>query len=80
MRTTLDIPEKLIQQAQRILGAKSKTDAIILSLTEVIRRQRIEELKAMRGKIELYVDISASRRRPGRPTNAKAEQRRPRTL
>jgi hypothetical protein len=70
MRTTLDLPVKLVEQARRILGAKSKSDTVVLSLAEVVRRKRIDELKAMRGKIELYVDIAKSRRRPGRPAKA----------
>ena len=66
MRTTLDIPEELIEEALRILGFKSKTDAVILSLRELIRRQRIEDLKQLLGTIELDVNIPNSRRRPGR--------------
>jgi len=71
MRTTLDLPEELVEEAQRILGVASKSDAVVLSLTEIVRRKRLEELKAMRGKIRLHVDIAASRRRPGRPSTAK---------
>jgi Arc/MetJ family transcription regulator len=64
MRTTLDIPEPLIEEARRLLGFKSKTDTVILSLQELIRRKRIEELKAMMGNVRLEIDIPASRRRP----------------
>jgi Arc/MetJ family transcription regulator len=66
MRTTLDIPEELIEEARRLLGFKSKTDTIVVSLRELVRRRRIEELKALLGQIELDVDIPASRRRPRR--------------
>jgi Arc/MetJ family transcription regulator len=66
MRTTLDIPEELIEEARRLLGFKSKTDTIVVSLRELVRRRRIEELKALLGQIELDVDILASRRRPRR--------------
>jgi hypothetical protein len=66
MRTTLDIPEELIEEARRLLGFKSKTDTIVVSLRELIRRRRIEELKALLGQIELDIDIPASRRRPRR--------------
>jgi Arc/MetJ family transcription regulator len=64
MRTTLDIPEELIEEARRVLGFKSKTDAVVLSLRELIRRRRIEELKSMMGSIHLDVDLPGSRRRP----------------
>jgi Arc/MetJ family transcription regulator len=66
MRTTLDIPGELIAEAQRLLGFKSKTDTVVLSLRELIRRHRIGELKALLGKVRLDVDVSASRRRPRR--------------
>ncbi len=63
MRTTLDIPEKLIEEARRLLGFKSKTDTVVLSLQELIRRRRIEELKNLLGLVRLELDVEASRRR-----------------
>jgi hypothetical protein len=63
MRTTLDIPEDLLKEAQDLLGYKSKTDTIIMSLTELIRRKKIEELKGLAGTIDLKIDIPSSRRR-----------------
>jgi len=64
MRTTLDIPGELIEEARRLLGFKSKTDTVVLSLRELIRRRRIVELKALLGSVQLDVDIPKSRRRP----------------
>jgi Arc/MetJ family transcription regulator len=64
MRTTLDIPEELLEEARRVLGFKSKTDVVIVSLRELIRRRRVEELKDLLGAIELDVDVPRSRRRP----------------
>ena len=66
MRTTLDIPEPLIEEARRLLGFKSKTDTVVLSLQELIRRRRISELKSMMGSVKLDIDIPKSRRRPRR--------------
>ncbi len=66
MRTTLDIPRPLIEEARRILGFKSKTDTVVLSLQELIRRRRIAELKEIMGSVDLEIDIPASRRRPAR--------------
>ncbi len=63
MRTTLDIPEPLIEEARRILGFKSKTDTVVLSLKEMIRRKRIEELKELMGAVRLDIDVPSSRRR-----------------
>jgi hypothetical protein len=64
MRTTLDIPEPLIEEARMLLGFKSKTDTVVLSLQELIRRKRIDELKAMMGNVRLEIDVQKSRRRP----------------
>ena len=66
MRTTLDIPEPLIEEARQALGFKSKTDTVVLALKEVIRRSRIEELKGLMGKVRLDIDLAKSRRRPRR--------------
>lgn len=66
MRTTLDIPEPLIEEARRLLGFKSKTDTVVLSLKEMIRRKRIEELKELMGSVDLEIDLPKSRRRPVR--------------
>jgi hypothetical protein len=64
MRTTLDIPEPLLEEARQLLGFKSKTDTVVVSLQELIRRKRIEELKSMMGSIKLEIDLPKSRRRP----------------
>jgi hypothetical protein len=64
MRTTLDLPEPLIEEARRLLGFKSKTDTVVVSLEELVRRRRIDELKSMLGKVKLEIDLPRSRRRP----------------
>jgi Arc/MetJ family transcription regulator len=63
MRTTLDLPEDLLEEARAALGFKSKTDTIVLALRELVRRQRLDELKALLGKVRLDLDIPSSRRR-----------------
>ena len=64
MRTTLDLPEALMSEAQKLLGFKSKTDTVVLSLTELVRRRRIDELKGLLGRVDLDLDLDRSRRRP----------------
>ena len=63
MRTTIDIPEDLLNEAMRSMGVKTKTTAIILGLRELLRRGKIENLRALRGKVNLDVDVKSSRRR-----------------
>lgn len=64
MRTTLDLPALLLDEAQHLLGFKSKTDTVVVSLTELIRRHRIDELKGLAGRVDLGIDLGRSRRRP----------------
>ena len=66
MRTTLDLPERLLEEAMRLLGLKSKTDVVIVALRELIRRRRLDELKELAGTIDLEIDLNRSRRRPSR--------------
>ena len=66
MRTTLDLPTELLNEAQQMLGFKSKTDTVVLSLRELIRRKRIDELRELLGAVTLDIDVPRSRRRPRR--------------
>lgn len=66
MRTTLDLPPNLLEEAQRILKFKSKTDTVTYALRELVRKQRIDELKESFGRIVLDIDVGRSRRRPAR--------------
>ena len=63
MRTTLDLPEEVLGEAQRLLGFKSKTDTVIVALRELIRRARIDELRDLLGHVNLDIDVDRSRRR-----------------
>jgi Arc/MetJ family transcription regulator len=67
MRTTLDLPDDLLEEARKLLGFKSKTDTVVVSLRELVRRRRIEDLKALLGAVKLDIDVPRSRRRPRRP-------------
>lgn len=63
MRTTLDLPEKLLSEACRLSGAKTKTQAIIWGLEELARKKKVEKLWALRGKLPLDIDLGKSRSR-----------------
>ena len=71
MRATFDIPEELIEEARKLLGIKSKTDTIVVSLRELIRRRRIDELKERMGTVSLDIDLPNSRRRPRKRSERK---------
>ena len=63
MRTTLILPDGLIDEACEAAGLKSKTATVVYALREVIRRKRIDELKAMFGSVEIRLDLDTSRGR-----------------
>ena len=66
MRTTLDLPEDLVEEARTAVGFKSKTDTVVFALREVVRRSRVDDLKKLFGKVSVDLDIPKSRRRPAR--------------
>jgi hypothetical protein len=53
MRATLNIPDDLLSEVQKISGEKSKTKAITTAMKEYVRQKRIKELLALRGKIQV---------------------------
>lgn len=63
MRTTLDLPDELVEQARNAVGFKSKTDTVVFALRELVRRQRIDEVKALMGRIQFDFDPAAARKR-----------------
>lgn len=63
MRTTLDLPEQLIDEARETLKFKSKTDTVVFALREVIRRGRTDELKTLLGKVSFDFDPAKLRKR-----------------
>jgi hypothetical protein len=44
MKTTVDIPDKELEDAIRFTGAKTKRQAIVTAVTDFNRRQRMAEL------------------------------------
>ena len=63
MRTTLDLPENLVDEALKVSHLKTKTALIITALEELVRKSRIQELKSYKGKINLDIDLDALRDR-----------------
>jgi Arc/MetJ family transcription regulator len=63
MRTSLILPEELVDEARRTLGFTSKTDTVVHALREVVRRGRTEDLKDMLGKIKFEFDPTELRKR-----------------
>ncbi len=63
MRTTLDLPEDLINEAMEVSHINTKTKVIITALEELVRKAKISELKKFKGKVDLDIDMNAIRGR-----------------
>ena len=61
MRTTLDLPEDLLEQARRAVNARTKRETVVAGLQELIRKSHFEELRRMAGQVDLQIDIARSR-------------------
>ena len=63
MRTTLDLPIDLLDEAMKATHIKTKTKVIIIALEELIRKSKISELKEFKGKVDLDIDLNTIRGR-----------------
>lgn len=66
MRTTLDLPTGLVEEAREVIGFKSKTDTVVFALKEVIRRSRLQDLKKLITTIDYVGDPMAMRKKERR--------------
>ena len=63
MRTTLDLPQDLMEKALKITGSRTKTELIKMALSHIIQKHRISALKSYRGRVELDIDLDSVRKR-----------------
>jgi Arc/MetJ family transcription regulator len=63
MRTTLDLPDGLVEEARDAIGFKSKTDTVVFALREIVRRQRKDELKDFITRIDWVFDPTELRKK-----------------
>jgi metal-responsive CopG/Arc/MetJ family transcriptional regulator len=56
MRATLNIPDDLISEVQKISKEKSKTRAIVTAMETYVRDRKMAELRALRGKMPIEYD------------------------
>lgn len=63
MRTTLDLPRPLVDEAMKLSHQKTKTAVIIAALEDFVRKSRIQGLKKFRGKVRLDIDLNTLRHR-----------------
>lgn len=63
MRTTLDLPNDLLEEAMKVTHIETKTKVIIKALEDLVRKSKISELKKFKGKIDLDIDLNTIRGR-----------------
>lgn len=56
MRATLNIPDDLMAEVQRLSGEKSKTKSIIIAMEEFVREKKIKKLLSLKGKVQIDYD------------------------
>ena len=72
MKTTLDIPEKLLAEAMKAAGATTKRDAVMRALEEFNRRERLRKLTERLGSSDTFMspdELSELRGRELRETS-----------
>lgn len=63
MKTTIDLPDELIQEAMIATSSKTKIDAIKKALQAIIEQERRQKLINYKGKIDLDIDLDTLRKR-----------------
>ncbi len=63
MRTTLDLPEPLLKEAMKVSPHHTKTAVIIAALEDLVRKQRIKNIKQFKGKLDLDINLDTLRNR-----------------
>lgn len=55
MKTTVDIPEKALEEAMRLTGAKTKREAVVIAIEEYNRRRRLARLAGELGSFDGFL-------------------------
>ena len=63
MRTTLDIPNDLIDKAMIITHAKTKTELIKIALENIIKQEKRNKIINFHGKLDLDINLNDLRKR-----------------
>jgi len=63
MRTTLDLPNDLLQEALKITNERNKTSLIVNSVKSVIRKHKLMQLIEKQGSVALNIKTDQLRKR-----------------
>jgi Arc/MetJ family transcription regulator len=63
MKTTLNLPDDLINEAMHTLNMKTKSEVVIYALQDLLRRKKVASLKNYKGSVNLEIDLDVLRNR-----------------
>lgn len=63
MRTTIDLPALLVEEAMKVSHQTTKTAVIIAALEDFVRKSKIQSLKKYKGKVQLDLNLDTLRKR-----------------
>ena len=61
-RTNIELDEKLVKQAMRLFGKKTKKELVHFALNELIRRERAKGILSLEGKVKWEGDLREMRK------------------
>jgi Arc/MetJ family transcription regulator len=63
MRTNIEIDDRLMAEAMKLMETRTKREAVNLALSEAVqRRKATKAIMALRGKVQWEGDLDAMRR------------------
>jgi hypothetical protein len=65
-RTTITLPQELVNELLGVTRVKNKTQAVILAIQEEIRKRKLERIKKMAGSMEFEIGAEELRHRDER--------------
>ena len=63
MRTTIEIPDTLVNEAMFLTKIPTKTELVKFALENIIQREKIKGLTKYFGKLDLDIDLDILRNR-----------------
>jgi Arc/MetJ family transcription regulator len=61
-RTNIELDEKLVKQAMKLFGKKTKKELVHFALNELIRRERAKGILSLEGKVKWEGDLREMRK------------------
>lgn len=62
MRTNIDIDDKVMREAQRLVGTRTKRETVDLALRELVARYQRVGILRLRGRVHWEGELAESRR------------------